>query len=299
MKAIRILRRNIRDAFKSVFRNFSLSIASITCIIITLVLVSVGIILSRNVNSFISDLQKELTIVAYSVREATVEDNDVLRIRIEYMEAVESVVHSTKEEVRIRTLEEDPFFEPIMSTWTPETNPLSDEFKIKVTDVEYIKDVVAELEALENIDTVTYGETVADRVMPVFRVIERFAGAIVIALILVTAFLISNTIKLTIFARKNEIEIMRLVGTSNLVIRLPFLFEGLILGIIGSIIPIIASIYGYIYLYGRFEGVFFSNAVRLVEPNPFVFNLAIWLVCIGGIVGMVGSYRAVRKYLKI
>ena len=135
--------------------------------------------------------------------------------------------------------------------------------------------------------------------IPVFDIVKKITIGIILGLIVVTIFLICNTIKLTIFSRRSEIEIMRLVGTSNSVVRLPFVIEGLFLGIIGSIIPIIVTVWGYIIAYDKLEGHLFSNVIKLIEPMPFVIYISIVLVVIGGFVGMLGSYRTVRRYLKI
>ena len=138
-----------------------------------------------------------------------------------------------------------------------------------------------------------------EQLVTVFDTIRKGTVGIVIALIIVTAFLIANTIKITIMSRKREIEIMRLVGASNINIKLPFIFEGLFLGIFGSIIPIIITIYGYSALYNHFDGKIFSDFIKLIAPTPFVYFISILLVAIGIIVGMFGSSRAVKKYLKI
>ena len=111
--------------------------------------------------------------------------------------------------------------------------------------------------------------------------------------------LITNTIKLTIFARKREIEIMRLVGASNFNIELPFIFEGFILGFFGSLVPIASIIYGYNYLYKNFDGQIFSPFIKLIEPNPFVYTIALLILALGIFVGMISSFRAVKKYLKV
>ena len=121
----------------------------------------------------------------------------------------------------------------------------------------------------------------------------------VIALILMTMFLIVNTIKLTIFSRKREISIMRLVGASNFAIKLPFVVEGMILGFIGSIIPVCIMIYGYYALYSYFGGKLFTDLIKLVSPEPFIYVASIIVILIGILVGMLGSGRAVRKYLKV
>ena len=92
---------------------------------------------------------------------------------------------------------------------------------------------------------------------------------------------------------------MRLVGASNTSIKLPFVFEGFVLGVFGSIIPILISIYGYVFLYNQTGGYVFTQIITLVEPFPFVLTVSLILLVIGSLVGMLGSWRAVKKYLKI
>ena len=92
---------------------------------------------------------------------------------------------------------------------------------------------------------------------------------------------------------------MRLVGTSNTVIKLPYLFEGLMLGVFGSLIPILLTIFGYTYFYESMGGIILSNLVELTKPNSIIFSTSLALLIIGGVVGMFASLRAVRKYLKI
>ena len=133
----------------------------------------------------------------------------------------------------------------------------------------------------------------------IFDVVEKIVVIIVIALVIVTGFLISNTIKLTIFSRRTSIEIMRLVGSSNIAIKLPFIIEGFFIGIIGSIVPVCVTIYGYVILYTQLGGHIFTNMITLIKPYNFVFMVAGVLVVLGALVGMYGSLKAVRKYLKI
>ena len=301
MKIFRILRSNISDAFKSVFRNFSLSFASITCTTITLILVSVAIILSANVNSFTKDLEKDLTIVVFMDRDSTNEDANTLSniIKSNANVIASEVVFKTKEEVKLEMQSESSVFNSIMSSWTEADNPLQNEFLIKVEDVKKISNTAKEISELPKVDTVKYGEEMVDKLVMVFSAVKQASILIVASLIIVTAFLIGNTIKLTIISRKAEIEIMRLIGTSNLVIKLPFLIEGFVLGVIGSIIPIIFTIYGYVIVYDKLGGYLLSKIIVLINPNHFIFYVSLILLGIGSIVGVIGSYRAVRKYLKV
>ena len=299
MKAFRIFGRNIRDAFKSVFRNFSLSLASISCITITLLVVSIAIILSYNVNNFAGLVEKDVTIVTFLKQGITDEEIDKVEAEIKKIEGIETYEFQDKMDISKDMMESSDTFKSIMEGWSEEETPIQDTFLVKVVNIEEIGNIAKKIQKIENVDTVKYGEGMVEQLVTVFDVVKKISIAIVIALILVTAFLISNTIKITIFSRKREIEIMRLVGASNINIKIPFIFEGLFLGIMGSIIPIIATIYGYVSLYEKFDGQVFSPFIKLIEPEPFVYMISLVLLAIGILVGMFGSWKAVRKHLKI
>lgn len=299
MKGFRILIRSISESFKSVGRNLSLSIASISCISITLILVAVSIILSYNVNSFTRDIEEDVTIVVFVERGATTGDVDAVKQKINNLGNVESVVFQSKEETRLEMQKESEVFNAIMSNYNAQTNPLLDTFLVKVVDIKSIGVTANEIKNIEKVSVVKYGEGMVEELVKVFDAVKKGTYIIVGILILVTAFLISNTIKITITNRKREIEIMRLVGASNTYIKLPFFFEGLILGFLGSILPIIICCYGYIYLYDKLNGQLFTAIISLVEPNIIVLNIIVYIILVGVSVGAFGSYRAVRRYLKI
>lgn len=299
MRALRIISRSIRDSFKGVFRNFSLSLASISCITITLIVVSISIILSYNVNNFTTLVEKDVTIVAF----LDVDINDAGRERIlkeiKKLDNIETVTFESKTKISEDMMDSSEVFKNIMQNWTVEENPLQDTYTIKVKDIEKIGDTAKKIGKLENVNVVKYGEGMVEQLISVFDIVKNISIGMVIALIIVTAFLIANTIKITIYSRKREIEIMRLVGASNINIKIPFIFEGFFLGLFGAIIPVLLTVYAYIALYEEFNGQLFSPFIKLIEPTPFVYVVAGLLIVIGVIVGMIGSLRAVKKYLKI
>lgn len=299
MKALRIFSRNIRDAIKSVFRNFSLSLASISCITITLVVVAISIILSFNVNNFTNLVEKDVTIVAFLNLDVTEEQRTKVLTEIKKMDNIETVSFKSKVEIANEMMESSEDLKKIISEWSEEESAIQNTYLVKVKDIEKISNTAKKIEKLDGVDIVKYGEGMVEQLVSVFDIIRKISIGVVIALIVVTAFLISNTIKITIDSRRREIEIMRLVGASNLNIKIPFVFEGLFLGILGSIIPIIATVYGYVALYENFNGQLFSPLIKLVEPTPFTFVVSILLLAIGILVGMFGSWRAVRKHLKV
>jgi len=297
MKAIRVFIRSFKEAFKSVFRNFSLSVASVTCTTITLVLVSIAALISYNINNVTNKLENELTIVVYLEKDTTDEQAKALEPELKKIKNVESVKFKSKDEWKFEMQNYSTTLNSTLSYL--QENPLLNSYVVKVKNVKDLRKTAEEIKKQEIVRTAKYGENMVDQLVTVFDVVKRVTIIIVLALVLITAFLINNTIKLTIFSRRSEIEIMRLVGTSNYAIRLPFIFEGLFLGIIGSIIPIIITIYGYIIAYTRLDGHLFSKMISLVKPFPFVLFVSLFLIIIGACVGVFGSYKAVRKYLKV
>lgn len=300
MKFFRNIRRYFRDAMKSVIRNFSLSLASISCIAITLIVVGISIVLSYNVENMTDSIKKDVTMVVFLKSDTTEDEVKDIQKKITNMGNIEEIKFKSKKEYAEETKERDEVFSFIVDNWTDETNPLLDSFLIKVKEVEEIKNTASSIKKIDKVELVNYGEDMVDQLITVFDVIRKVSIGAVVALILVTAFLIANTIKLAIFSRKTEIEIMRLVGASNISIKIPFLIEGSFIGILGSIIPIILMIYGYTSLYNYFDGKLFgSSLAMLIEPYPFIYLSSLLLLGIGIVVGMFGSYSAVKKYLKI
>ena len=297
MRAVRIFIRSIRDAIKSVFRNFSLSFASIMCTTITLILVSVALICAVNIENATKSIEDELNIVVYLSKDVTEEEINNIRSDISSQENVEEVTFKSKTEWKLEMSDYNDTFETVLNYL--DENPLMDSFIVKVREVEHLSDTAEYIATISKVDTVKYGEGMVDSMVSAFNVIEKIVVVIVIALIIVTAFLISNTIKLTIFSRRSAIEIMRLVGASNITIKLPFIIEGFIIGVIGAIIPICITIYGYVILYSTLNGHVFSNMIVLIKPYNFVFWVSLVLLVLGAVVGMLGSLKAVRKYLKI
>lgn len=299
MKTLRILSRNIRDSFKGVFRNFSLSLASISCITITLIVVAIAITLSYNVKNFTDLVEKDVTIVAFLDVDVKEEDRKNVLAEIRKLDNIDTVDFDSKVAIANEMMESSEVFKSIMQDWTEEQNPLQDTYLVKVKDIEKIGETAKKIEKINKVNVVKYGEGMVEQLVSIFNIVKNVCIGMVIALIIVTAFLITNTIKITIHSRKREIEIMRLVGASNLNIRIPFVFEGLFLGLLGSIIPICITIYGYTFLYDKMGGKVFSSIIQLIKPTPFIYYTSGVLLLIGVLVGMFGSVKAVRKYLKV
>lgn len=299
MKLFRMLGRSIRDASKSIVRNISLSLASILCIAITLILLGSFLIASYNIDKFTKDIKKDVSVIVFidsSLSEIKINN---LKNEISSNSNVTKLTYESKEQVRDKLSQESDTLKTIMETWQKNENPLYGTFEFKVNKLETINETVAEIKALNGVSMVEYGESFVTSLLGVVKTVQNIVIVTITALVIVTAFLIANTIKLTITARKAEIGIMRLVGASNMTIKLPFIFEGLFLGLIGSVVPIIICIYGYSAMYNNLGGTVFTPIIKLIKPEPFVYAISLMLVLIGVLVGMWGSARAVRKHLRV
>ena len=199
---------------------------------------------------------------------------------------VKHVTFKSKEEIKNNMANENDTFNKIISTWEEGENPLQDSFIIEVKDIKDINETATTIKNMEKVSLVKYGETTVNDLIKVFSAVKKITIGLVVGLILVTAFLINNTIKITIFSRKREIDIMRLVGTSNIVIKLPLLI----------------TIFGYSYAYNALNTVNLSNIMNiltLVSPGEVIYKVSLLLILIGTVIGAFSSVKAVRKYLTI
>ena len=302
MRIFRIIGRSIQNAGKSILRNFSLSMASITCSIITLILVSIGMLLSYNINNITKNIENELTIVIFMDKNITTDELNKTKEDLNNIDNVKHITFKSKEEIKNNMANENDTFNKIISTWEEGENPLQDSFIIEVKEIKDINETATTIKNMEKVSLVKYGETTVNDLIKVFSAVKKITIGLVVGLILVTAFLINNTIKITIFSRKREIDIMRLVGTSNIVIKLPFFIEGFFIGFIGSLVPVLITIFGYSYAYNALNTVNLSNIMNiltLVSPGEVIYKVSLLLILIGTVIGAFSSVKAVRKYLTI
>ena len=194
MKALRILSRNIRDSFKSVFRNFSLSLASISCITITLIVVSIAIILTYNVNNFATLIEKDVTIVTFLNVDIDNEGRKAVSTAINKLDNIESVTFESKVDIAKEMMDSSETFKNIMQDWSEEDSPIQDTYLVKVKDIEQIGKTADSIKKIEGVSLVKYGEGMVEQLISIFEVVRNISIGVVVALIVVTAFLITNTI---------------------------------------------------------------------------------------------------------
>ena len=297
-----MISRPIKEGFSGVGRHWAMSISSAIAVTITLVIISVFLLLTWNVNNFTQNIESSLDIYA-SVDYDAENQEAALKKKIEAIDGVESVELSPKSaefQAYLDSFSDErtrEAFEPYASD-----NPMHDAFYVKAEDGSKIQSIADTLYEMKNnnegLYEISYGGQSTISIVDAMANIRKVGMILVIGLILLAIFLIQNTIKLTITARATEIEIMRNVGASNRFIRSPFLIEGVIIGILGAAVPIGLTIWGYIALYNNAGGILISNMFHLVEPYPFVYYVSGILLLMGIVVGFIGSWLSVTRYLR-
>ncbi|MEG0593396.1 MAG: permease-like cell division protein FtsX, partial [Coprobacillus sp.] len=176
-------------------------------------------------------------------------------------------------------------------------NPLGSAYIIEVNEAKQLEKVKDQVEVLDNVKEATAGGNSTMSLVNSLEAIRNGGAIFVVGLTVVALFMIANTIKITITSRQTEISIMRMVGASNWYIRLPYMLEGIFIGVIGTIIPVLIIYFGYTMLYGSASG-FLPSILSLREPFPFIWQCSGLLLALGSGVGLIGSFVSVRKFLK-
>ncbi len=295
---IRTIRRHFRESFKSLGRNGWMTFASISAVTVTLLLVGVFFVLMMNINNMASNIEKDVEIRAHIDPAASEADIQKIAAEIEGIPQVQKVKFSPKEE-ELTNLMEDLGEEGQVFKLFEQDNPLSDVYIIKTKTPKDVIKVAKEIESYNFIQHVKYGQGYVERLFTFVDISRNIGIVLILGLLFTAMFLISNTIKITIVARRKEIEIMRLVGATNSFIRWPFFLEGLWLGVLGAIIPIFLIASAYLNLYEYLTPKITVKFVELLEFNPFVYQISGILILLGALIGIWGSLMSVRKFLKV
>ena len=295
---IRNFPRHIGTALKNIWRNGVMSISSIFAVTITLIIIGVIGVIAINIQDMAMNVESSLTIHVQMEREATQEEVDATYAALQNLEHVASVTYSDKESELQKLIDGMGEDGEIFAEYQGEDNPLGDAFIIEAEDGQYLETIASQIENMERVNRVNYGGESTTSLVSGLETVRNIGSVFIIGLTVIALFMIANTIKITITSRSTEISIMRMVGASNWYIRIPFMLEGIMIGLIGSIVPILILYYGYNALYNASDGMFISNMLLLRDPYPFVFQFGAFLAILGSSVGLVGSFMSVRKFLK-
>lgn len=302
ISCIRNLPKHTVTAVKNIWRNGVMSISSIFAVTITLIIIGVIGIMAVTIQDMTLQVENSLTIHVKMDREATQEEVDATLPLIQKIDHVANVVYSSKAEELdklIASFGEDgeTFNSP---EYQGDGNPLGDAFIVEASDATYLDAIAARINQLDHVNKVNYGGSNTMEFVSSLEMVRNFGTVFIIGLTILALFMIANTIKITITSRSTEIEIMRLVGASNWYIRIPFMIEGMLIGLLGAIVPVLILYFGYTTLYNMTSnGTSFAlNMISLRAPVPFIWHFSGILALLGCFVGLVGSFVSVRRFLR-
>lgn len=286
---------HLKSAGKSLVRHLVMTLSAASAVMVTLVLLAAFLMIAGNVSGFTNHIEDDIRIHAVLSEDIVKEEQlQEAKAEIEALDGVKEAELSSKEnELKLWIAEKGEIF----SIYEGENNPLHNAFFVSVSDPDRIAQINDAITSLPIVDAAMYGGNSISQLISMLNTVRSGIIVFVALLGILAIFLISNTIKMGIYARTNEISIMRNVGATNSFIKTPFMIEGMIIGLLGSILPCIGAYIGYAYLYHAMGGKLFSNVFALQPINPFVFQIIAVLIITGMLVGIIGSFLSTTKYL--
>ena len=289
----------LSEAFHNLIRNRLMTIASILTVASCLLIVSVFYSLAVNIDLFLHNLERDIGITVFVYDDVDAEGLAVLDERIREIEHVVSVLYISRVQAFEEVLEtfEDPL---IMEGMPPDFLPRS--FNIELYNLRYHDDIVAELEAISHlgIERMRLNHNVARMMLTISNVVTWVSWALILILAGVSIIIITNTIRITVNARQAEINIMKYVGATDWFIRWPFLIEGILIGVIGALIPVLIVGFGYTAIIGMVQdGLPVIEFIEFRDANEIFVRLFPFVISLGVIIGAVGSGTSIRKHLHV
>lgn len=286
-----------KEGFRNVWTNRMMSIASICVLMSCLVLIGSAALVFLNIDSLLSRIEEENVVMVYLKEDATDDDIAKMETEIESMDNISDVEFVPKEdawEEQLETMEEAQakFFTEISSDI-----PLPDAYKVTVKDLDLFDGTIKELEALDNVDTIRQNQDLAQKLVTIRQGVSIISIVIVAVLFAISLFIISNTIRLTVYSRRLEISIMKSVGATNSFVRFPFVIEGMILGVVSGVVGL-GVVWGlYELAITQFGDLLNSLGLKAVVFTDYALLMLGLFVAIGIICGVGGSLTTMRKYL--
>lgn len=295
----RLIKNIIKQGFQGMWRNKGMGLASVTSITAVLIILGLVFIMILSLNNIVMDTKDKFDeIEIFLSDEATDEQIEIITSRIEEQEGVYSVIFQSKDEA-LEKMKEDWGDEAYLLEGL-ETNPLPNSIVVKLKAIEYADKIAEKVKGLEGIEEIQYNQDIIEKLVLVANYVKTGGMLIVSILIFVSIFIISNTIKLTVTARRREISIMKYLGATNGYIKGPFIIEGVLFGLIGAMLSVVIVYYGYEYFFNAVnDRLYVLFTIYLVPPKVLLKDLSTIFVAIGAGIGALGSLVSLKKFLNV
>ncbi|MBP3780852.1 MAG: permease-like cell division protein FtsX [Selenomonas sp.] len=286
----------IQEVFRSLRRNNWMSFASIGTVAVSLFVLGVFLILVMNMNRMASMLESQVQISVYLEEDVSRQQRIDIQSNIEKMQGIDTVKFVDKDEAKER-LSERLGDQKYLLEALGDKNPLPDAFELTVVQPDMVETAAKAIERMDGVESAKYGQDVVEHLFDITRLMRIFGLVLMVLLAGATVFIISNTIRLTVFARRKEIAIMKYVGATDWFIRWPFLMEGIVLGCIGGILSALALRSFYAAMASKIYSTlaFFP----LMPQYPFMNYVTVAIIISGMVIGAIGSAFSLKRFLEV
>ena len=270
ISCIKNLPKHFKTSLVNLWRNGAMTFSSIFAVTITLLLIGVISVLALNVQDISANIEEGVRI--YVKLERSIDENAENEVgkQIKQLKGVASATYFSKDEELSKLIDKQGEDGKELFESYRDDNPLGAAYEVEAKDPTKLASLAKKIKDIPNVNSVNYGGDSTQSMVSTLNTIQTSGTVFIVGLVIVALFMISNTIKITITARSTEISIMRMVGASNWYIRIPFMLEGMLIGLFGAIIPIFVLVYGYGALYNYTGGSLMSSMLVLKAPMPFI-----------------------------
>ena len=291
----------IGEGFRNFFKNKKSTAASIIIMCATMFIFGIFFLIGENVNYIIEQVQSEQAMQVFINPEATPEQQAELEQKIKSIQYVNTVQYVSQEQALNEMKEWLGDSASVLDSYSGDQNPFKASYVVTLTDLTKNEEVQRQINTFENVASIEAGNKTVNTLVNIANGIRTATGVILVLLILISIFIIANTIKLTVHARRKEISIMKYVGATNGFIRWPFMVEGIIIGIISALISIV--ILGFVYNFVA-DTIINSSMATTLQLNLLTFSnmlsmLLVVYIVMGTGIGAIGSAISMKKYLEV
>ena len=286
----------IKEVYTSFKRNIWMTLASIFTVVLSLFILGFFSIVILNLNKMADTLESQVQISVYLKDDLSQEEIDETKETLSKIEGLQDIKFTTREEA-MKNFKERLGDQQFLLDALDDTNPLPDSFSLTVTSPQQVKTIADTAAALDSVESASYSQDIINHLFNLTHLIRLIGVALIILLTGAAIFIISNTIRLTVFARRKEIAIMKYVGATDWFIRWHFLLEGICLGFIGGGL---ATIFLYIVYNQVTQEIYEAMAFfPLIPQHPFIDYISLAILVAGIIIGALGSTISLKRFLKV
>ena len=290
----------IGEGFRNVFKNKKSTGASLMIMCATMIIFGLFFIIGENINHIMNELEMQQGMQVFIKEEATEKEISELGDKIKALSGVNQVEFVSKEDA-LKQMKEKVGDKQFLLSGYDENNPFPASYVVTLTDLKESDNVQKEIETFDNIKSIQKRGDTVNALLRVANFVRILSGAILILLVVISIFIIANTIKLTVHARRREISIMKYVGATNNFIRWPFIVEGIIIGVVAALISIMLLGVLYNVVSNKILSIAGSNIINislLTFSDMFTLIIVVYLA-LGIGIGTLGSMISMRKYLDV